>query len=69
MSLALALAWSVSDGPKAYHGMKIGLEAEMGFWTEKINEIDPTERRKPSLDLLLLLENVPEVIGLPHSER
>ena len=37
------------------------------FWTEKIIEIDSTERRKPSLDLLL--EKVPEVVGVPHSER
>ena len=37
------------------------------FWTEKIIEIDPTERRKPSLDLLL--EKLPEVVGVPRSER
>ena len=37
------------------------------FWTEKIIEIDPTESRKPSMDLLL--EKMPEVVGVPRSER
>ena len=31
------------------------------FWTENIIEIDPTEKKRPSLDLLL--EKMPEVIG------
>ena len=37
------------------------------FWTEKIIEIDPTQRKMPSLGLLL--EKVPEVISEPRSER
>ena len=37
------------------------------FWTEKIVEIDPTERERPSIDLLL--EKVPEVISVPRSDR
>ena len=37
------------------------------FWTGKIIQIDPTERKKPSLGLLL--EKVPEVVSVPRSER
>ena len=36
------------------------------FWTEKIVEIDPTERERSSL--ILLLEKVPEVVRVPRSE-
>ena len=32
------------------------------FWTEKIVEVDQTERERPSLGLLL--EKMPEVIGV-----
>ena len=37
------------------------------FWTEKIIVIDPMEREKPSLGLLL--EATPKVIGLPRSSK
>ena len=37
------------------------------FWTKKIIEIDMTEKEKPSLGLLL--ENGPETICVPRSER
>ena len=37
------------------------------FWTERIIEIDPTERERPSLGLLL--ENIPEVISVPRSNK
>ena len=37
------------------------------FWTEKIIEIDLTERESPSLGLLL--EKMPEVIGVPRSNK
>ena len=37
------------------------------FWTEKIIVIDPTEREKPSLGLLL--EAMPKVISLPRSSK
>ena len=35
------------------------------FWTEKIIEIDPVERERPSLGLKL--EKTPEVISVPRS--
>ena len=37
------------------------------FWTEKIIEIDPVEREKPSLGLTL--EKTPEVITVPRSNK
>ena len=37
------------------------------FWTEKIIVIDPTEREKPSLGLLL--EATPKVISVPRSSK
>ena len=37
------------------------------FWTEKIIIIDPTEREKPSLGLLL--EATPKVISVPCSSK
>ena len=37
------------------------------FWTEKIIEIDPTERERPSLGLLF--EKMPEVISVPRSNK
>ena len=37
------------------------------FRTEKIIEIDPTEREKPSLGLLL--EKMPDVISVPRSNK
>ena len=39
----------------------------LNFWTEKIIEIDLTEREKPSLGLLL--EKMPEVISVPRSNK
>ena len=37
------------------------------FWTEKIIEIDPVERERPSLGLTL--EKIPEVISEPSSNK
>ena len=37
------------------------------FWTEKIIEIDPTERERPSLGLLL--EKMLEIISVPPSDK
>ena len=37
------------------------------FWTEKLVEIDPTERESPSL--CLLLEKMPEVISVQRSNK
>ena len=37
------------------------------FWTEKIIEIDPAERKKPSLGLIL--EKMPEVKSVPRSNK
>ena len=37
------------------------------FWTEKIMEIDPVERERPSLGLIL--ERTPEVISVPRSSK
>ena len=37
------------------------------FWTEKVVEIEPTEREKPSLGLLL--EKMPEVISVQCSDK
>ena len=35
------------------------------FWTEKIIEIDPAQREKPSLGLILV--KMPEVMSVPRS--
>ena len=37
------------------------------FWTEHIVEIDPTERERPSLGLLLA--RMPEIISVPRSDK
>ena len=37
------------------------------FWTEKIIEIDPVERERPSLGLTL--DRTPEVISVPRSNQ
>ena len=37
------------------------------FWTEKIIEIDSVEKEKPSLGLIL--ERMPKVISVPHSNK
>ena len=37
------------------------------FWTEKIKEIDPVERKRPSLGLAL--EKISEVISVPRSNK
>ena len=37
------------------------------FWTDKIIEIDPVERKRPSLGLTL--EKIPEVISVPCSNK
>ena len=37
------------------------------FWMEEVIEIDPTERERPSLGLLL--EKMPEVISVPRSDK
>ena len=37
------------------------------FWTKKKDEIDPTERERPILGLLL--EKMPEIISVPRSDK
>ena len=37
------------------------------FWVEKIVENDPAESERPSLSLLV--EKVPEVVSVPHSDK
>ena len=37
------------------------------FWTEKVIEIDPVKREKPSLDLIF--GKMPKVISVPHSNK
>ena len=37
------------------------------FWTKKISEIDPTERERPCVGLLL--EKMPEVISVSRSKK
>ena len=37
------------------------------LWTERINEIEPTEREWPNLGLLL--EKMPEVISVPSNKK
>ena len=47
--------------------MNFGVTESQKFWSEKINENDTTERKKPSLDLIL--QKGPEVICVPRYER
>ena len=47
--------------------MKFEVADLLKFWTEKIIEVDPTERARPSLDLLL--EKMPEIISVPRSDK
>ena len=47
--------------------MKFEVGELLKFWTEKIIEIVPTERERPSLGLLL--EKMPETISVPRSKR
>ena len=37
------------------------------FWTEKIIEIDPAERERPRIGLIL--EKIPEVVSGPRSNK
>ena len=54
-----------SEAARAYRNQEV---AELlKFWTEKIIVIDPTEREKPSLGLLL--EATPKVISVPRSSK
>ena len=54
-----------SEAGNAY--MNFEVAEFLKFWTEKIIEIDPTERERPSLGLLL--EKMPEVISVPRSNK
>ena len=54
-----------SETRNAY--MKFEVAELLKFWTEKSFEIDPTERERPSL--ALLLEKMPEVISVPRSNK
>ena len=47
--------------------MTFELKELLKFWTEKTVEIDPTERERPSLGLLL--KKMPEVIRVPRSDK
>ena len=47
--------------------MNFGVTKLLKFWIEKIVEIDPTERERPIL--CLLLEKVSEVVSVPRSDR
>ena len=52
-----------SEAGNAY--MNFEVAELLKFWTEKTIEIDPTERERPSLGLLI--EKMPEVISVPRS--
>ena len=54
-----------SEAGNAY--MNFEVAEFLNFWTEKTTEIDPTERERPSLGLLL--EKMPEVISVPRSSK
>ena len=54
-----------SEAGNAY--MNFEVAELLKFWTEKIIEIDPKEKERPSLDLLL--EKMPEVISVPRSNK
>ena len=54
-----------SEAGNAY--MNFEVAELLKFWTEKIIEIDPTDRERPSLGLLL--EKMPEVINMPRSNK
>ena len=47
--------------------MSFEVAESLKFWTEKILEIDPMERERPRLGLLL--EKLPEVISVPRSNK
>ena len=46
---------------------KLEVTELLKFWTEKIIEIDPAERERPSLGLIL--EKMQEVISIPGSNK
>ena len=54
-----------SEAGNAY--MKFEVAELLKFLTEKTIEIDPTDRKRPSQ--VLLLEQMPEVISVPHSNK
>ena len=54
-----------SETGNAY--MNFEVAGLLKFWTEKIIEIDPVERKRQSLGLTL--EKMPEVISVPRSNR
>ena len=54
-----------SEAGNAY--MKFEVAELLKFWTKKITEIDPTEKERPSLGLLL--EKMPVVISVPRSNK
>ena len=68
MSGAMGIAYNPfldSEAGNAY--MNFEVAEFLKFWTEKIIEIDPTERERPSLGLLL--EKMPDVISVPRSNK
>ena len=54
-----------SEAGNAY--MNFEVAELLKFWTEKITDIDPTERERPNIGLLL--EKMPEVISVPPSNK
>ena len=57
-----------SEANNAYNAyMNFEVAELLKIWTEKIVEIDPTERERPSLDLLI--EKMPVVITVPRSDK
>ena len=54
-----------SEAGNAY--MNFEVAELLKFWTEKIIAIDPTERERPSLGVLL--EKMPERISVPRSNK
>ena len=48
-------------------GMNFEVAEFLKFWTEKIIEIYPTERKRPRLGLLR--EKMPEIISVPRSDK
>ena len=54
-----------SEAGNAY--MNFEVAELLKFWTEKIIEIDPKEKERSSLGLLL--EKIPEVISVPRSNK
>ena len=54
-----------SEGGSAHRNY--GVTELLKFWTEKIIEVDPVKRERPSLGLIL--EKMPKVISVPRSNK